>query len=280
MMFEDFAKAHGLIIRNIVPHKWISTPTEDHPRSNNGRYKFLGDVGWVQNWATMDKPSMWKSTEKFMPSEQFRKAQDNSIRERQELADKASAKAGWIMHQTELASHPYLVNKGFVDEKMAVWNTPEGGGKLVIPMRRDNKIVGCQLINEEGEKKFLYGQTSKGATFTMDARGINIFCEGLATGLSVQAVMRANKMRYSIHVCFSAGNMKEVARSFSHGIVIADHDNSGVGQRIACETSKPYWLSNTIGEDFNDYHMRVGLFKASQSLKKFLVDVRHDLPNF
>jgi len=32
-------------------------------------------------------------------------------------------------------------------------------------------------------------------------------------------------------------------------------------------------LSDTVGEDFNDYHMRVGLFKASQGLKKFLMNV-------
>jgi hypothetical protein len=44
-----------------------------------------------------------------------------------------------------------------------------------------------------------------------------------------------------------------------------------VGESIAKETGKPYWLSDTVGEDFNDYHMRVGLFKASQTLKKLLV---------
>ena len=39
-----------------------------------------------------------------------------------------------------------------------------------------------------------------------------IFCEGYATGLSIRAAMRAIKMRYTIYICFSAGNMKEVAR--------------------------------------------------------------------
>ena len=279
MQFEDFAKIHGLIIHGVISHKWVSTPTEDHPRSSNGRYKFLGDVGWVQNWATMDKPEMWKSEIKFAPNPQFTKARNDSFRQRMELANKASAKAGWIMHQTELKSHPYLVKKGFAEDMMPVWDTPEGAGKLVIAMRREGKIVGCQLISEEGEKKFLYGQTSKGATFTMDAKGIHIFCEGFVTGLSIQAVMRANKMRYTIHVCFSAGNMKEVAREFSNGIIIADNDASGVGESIAKETGKPYWLSDAVGEDFNDYHLRVGLFKASQSLKKFLMhdDIQHAL---
>ena len=54
MTFHDFARAHGLIIRDLISHRWVSTPTEDHPRKRNGRYKYLGNVGWVQNWATME----------------------------------------------------------------------------------------------------------------------------------------------------------------------------------------------------------------------------------
>lgn len=268
--FEDFARQHGLIIDNIVPFKWVSTPTVDHPRKRNGRYKYMGDVAWVQNWATMEKPVLWKSNDRnaLTPSLLRQKSQADAQRER--LASKASAKAGWIMHQTKLQEHPYLKAKGFPEEQMPVWET-DGKKLLVVAMRREGRIVGCQLIDEEGSKKFLYGQTTKGATFTMDAKGIPILCEGLATGLSIQAIMRANKMRYSIHVCFSASNMKEVSRHIRDGIIIADNDPSGVGERIAKETGKPYWLSDTVGEDFNDYHMRVGTFKASQSLKRTLM---------
>jgi hypothetical protein len=65
--------------------------------------------------------------------------------------------------------------------------------------------------------------------------------------------------------------MKEICRSIPNGIVIADNDPNHVGEVVAIETGKPYWLSDTVGEDFNDYHIRVGLFKASQALKKTLV---------
>lgn len=270
MRFEDFARQHGLIIDNVIPFKWVSTPTEDHPRKRNGRYKYMGDVAWVQNWATMDKPAIWKNNDTNTLSPYLMRQKDRADAQRERLAAKASAKAGWIMHQTQPKEHPYLKAKGFPDEKMPVWET-DGKQLLVVAMRRDGRIVGCQLISEEGDKKFLYGQTTKGATFTMDAKGIPILCEGLATGLSIQAVMRANKMRYTIYVCFSASNMKEVARHIRDGIIVADNDPSGVGERIAKETGKPYWLSDTVGEDFNDYHMRVGIFKASQSLKKILV---------
>lgn len=278
MTFDQFAQAHGLILRGLVSNRWVACPTTDHPRKTNGRYKFMGDVGWVQNWATMDKPSMWKSDKPFVPSPQHLREKKQADDERRQLAEKAMAKAGWIMHQTVDRQHPYLEAKGFPDLAMPVW-TSEDGDKLVIPMRREGKIVGCQLINDKGDKKFLYGQTSKGATFTLDAKGVNIFCEGLATGLSIQAIMKANKIRYSIHVCFSAGNMKEVAGKFSNGLVIADNDQSGTGERIAHDIGKPYWMSDTVGEDFNDYHQRVGTFKASQSLKKVLVAARDAVYN-
>ena len=262
MTFEDFARAHGLIIKHTIPHKWVAVPTTDHPHKRNGRYKVIGDVGWVQNWATMDKPEMWKgqaplTIRSYVPKD-----------DRAELAHKAAQKAAWILKQVSTSTHPYLEKKGFPEEKGNVWE-----GKLVIPMRRAGRLVGCQLISSEGEKKFLYGQVTKGASFTIDAKGIDIFCEGFATALSIRVVMQAIKMRYRIHVTFSAGNMKEVCQAFDGGIVVADHDASGVGEKVAREIGKPYFLPPTVGCDFNDFHQSVGVFHASQSLKKVLIDV-------
>ena len=271
MNFEDFARAHGLMMRGLISNRWVACPTTDHPRKMNGRYKFMGDIGWVQNWATMDKPSMWKTDGKFQPSAQFKKEKLDADRERRELQEKAAAKAGWIMHQTEMKKHPYLEKKGFPEQEGAVWDS-ENGSKLVIPMRRDNKIVGCQLISEEGDKKFLYGQATKGASFNLDAGGTPIFCEGFATGLSIQSVMRSNNLRYCIYVCFSAGNMKTIASGIAGGIVVADHDASNTGERIAQQIGKPYWMSPTVGQDFNDYFLEHGEFKAGQALKKTLLE--------
>ena len=271
MRFEDFARSHGLIIRDIVPHRWISTPTEDHPRKRNGRYKFMGDYGWVQNWATMPKPSLWQNDTKTITPIQIKQAIRDDNKRRQEDADAAARKAAKILHSCRQAPHIYLENKGFPDEIGNVLDDEDGSRKLVIPMRLNGRLIGAQLINEQGEKKFLYGQRTKGAAFVMDAKGIPMFCEGFATALSVRAVMKAIKLRYSIYVCFSAFNIQEVANSVSGGIVIADNDPNHVGETSAKNTSKPYWISDTVGEDFNDYHRRVGIFKASQSLKKIIV---------
>ena len=270
MRFEDFARQHGLILSGLQLDRWIPTPTEDHPRSSNGRYKFLGNVGWVQNWATMDKPATWFAEGHTIDSPQIQKSIDESRHRARESAERASKKAGWILHQTELKSHPYLVAKGFPEEMGNVWNK-DGEDILVIPMRIDSRLVGVQLINDKGEKKFLHGQTTKGASFCMNAKGIPIFCEGYATALSIRECMKASNIKYAIYACFSASNMKHIARTIGDGFIVADNDPNHIGEKSAIETGKPYWISETVGEDFNDYHRRVGSFRASQNLKKILL---------
>jgi putative DNA primase/helicase len=266
--FINFARDYGLILNNVIYDKWVATPTEDHPRSSNGRYKLLGNVGWVQNWATMEKPVTWFAD--GINQQEVKQRIKESNDDRQIAAKKAANKAEWILSQTSLEGHPYLERKGFPNELGNVW-IKDDRQILVVPMRHQERIMGLQLINDEGEKKFLYGQTSKGATFTMNAKGTPIFCEGFATGLSIRDIMQSMNLPYCIHICFSASNMQFVARNIRSGIVIADHDSNGVGERFAKDTGKPYWLSETVGEDFNDYHMRVGKFKASQALKKMLI---------
>jgi putative DNA primase/helicase len=271
MRFEDFARSHGLIINGVVPGKWIATPTEDHPKKRNGRYKYMGDHGWVQNWATMQKAVLWKSDRPQRLSPAIYQAVRNSEKEREDMAKKAAARAGWILHNSLNAPHPYMDKKGFPDEPTKVWTDDDGNRLLVVPMRINNALVGVQLIDEQGHKKFLKGQRSKGASFTMDAKGLPIFCEGYATGLSIRAVMKLINIRYQIHVCFSAGNIQEISRGIPGGIVVADNDASRTGENAALETGKPYWISPTTGEDFNDFHQRVGNFKASQSLKSLII---------
>jgi len=137
---------------------------------------------------------------------------------------------------------------------------------LLIPMRVAGSLVGVQQIDADGGKKFLYGQRTSGATFTFDNKGVNIVCEGYATALSVRAAMKQMKQRYTLHVCFSAGNMVKVASGLERGIVIADNDASGTGQEAAQKIGWPTWMSDRTGEDANDFHMRVGMFAFTQSL--------------
>jgi putative DNA primase/helicase len=218
----------------------------------------------------MDKPATWFAEGHTIDSPQIKKSIDDSKARQIESAERASKKAGWILHQTELKSHPYLVSKGFPEEQGNVW-VKDGKEILVIPMRIEGRIVGVQLIDDEGNKKFLHGQTTKGASFCMNAKGVPIFCEGYATALSIRECMKASNIKYAIYVCFSASNMKHIARNIGGGFIVADNDPNCIGERTAKEAGKPYWLSETVGDDFNDYHQRAGTFRASQNLKKTLL---------
>jgi len=270
MQFEDFARGHGLIMNGFQYDKWTRVPTVDHPHKKNGAYIYNGVSGAVQNWATMEKPATWFAEGESASSSVVKQRIAKSNQASNDAKERAAEKAGWIMKQCKNATHPYLASKGFPDLEANVWDK-DGEKLLVVPMKIGFKLVGLQIINEQGEKKFLYGQQSKGATFCMNAKGVPMFCEGYATGLSIREMMKASNIKYSIHVCFSASNMKLIAGYFPNGVIVADNDNSGVGQSTALSTGKPYWISPTVGEDFNDYHQRVGSFRASQSLKKIVM---------
>jgi putative DNA primase/helicase len=127
------------------------------------------------------------------------------------------------------------------------------------------------MIDQEGGKKFLYGQRTSNAEIKIDSGGVDILCEGYATALSIQAVLKRFKRRYIIHVCFSAGNMKKIAAGIqTPGIIVADNDASGTGERVAKEIGWRYWMSDHVGEDANDAYVRMGSFAFGQSLLKVL----------
>ena len=249
MDFYRFAETHGLIIKDLIMDRWVRVPTIDHPTKRNGAYIFQGSRGAVQNWALHEKPIIWKDKyAKHDPQLHIRvkkAVEDQSVRQ-----DKAAKKAAWILNNATKDTHPYLAAKGFPDEKGYVFD-----GKLVIPMRIDGNLVGCKMIDAEGKKKFLYGQKTKGATACFDNKGLPILCEGYATALSIRRTLKKSMTRYCIHVCFSAGNLIEVAKRFPECVIVADNDPVGV--RSAKKTGKPYWVSPNIGEDFNDYELRI-----------------------
>jgi putative DNA primase/helicase len=193
--------------------------------------------------------------------------------QRKKQAVAAVGKAVAMLNESGFMTHPYLVRKGFPDE---VGNVLMVMGKplLLIPMRIGKSLVGLQQIWPEGNKRFLYGQQTNGATFTFDNKGMNIVCEGYATALSVRAAMKQLKRRYTLHVCFSAANMVRVAAGLEPGLVIADNDRSGVGQAAASEIGWPIWMSDMVNEDANDFHQRLGLFELSQSLTHSMLGIR------
>ncbi len=276
MDFIQFARSHGIIINELPPvGVWKRYRTEDHPKKKNGSVKYMVTHGFVQNHALSTVTALWKP-DSINGQQPDMKAiiisQAKAEQARKRLATQAVSKAVAMLNESGYATHPYLVRKGFPDETGNVLMI-EGKPVLLIPMRCGKSLVGIQQIWPEGDKRFLYGQRTTGATFSFDNKGINIVCEGYATALSVRAAMKQMKQRYHIHVCFSAGNMVKVAAGLESGLVIADNDKSGTGQQAAAEIGWPVWMSDREGEDANDAHRRMGLFAFSQSLTQSMLNV-------
>lgn len=274
--FHQFAAAHGLIIAHVEQGRWVRCGTEDKPSKRNGGYFHGGDYASIINWATMTEHVTW------FPDKPMNEIDRADMQKRMEASHKAYAKergikqviaakkAKWILQQTELDFHAYLSGKGFPEMLGNVWRRPEQDPLLVIPMFYNAAICGCQLIGTAGEKKFLSGQRTNDATFTIGQTGRAFIVEGYASALSLNAILAAAKVPATIYTTFSVGNASRLARRCPAAFWIADNDVSGVGQKAAAESGLKWWMPPVTGTDVNDYHQAVGLFKASQILRKQL----------
>jgi putative DNA primase/helicase len=266
MSFQAFAAEHGLIIRDLEIGKWVRVPTLDHPEKRNGSYIFDGDKGAVQNWAVHERPVSWFSDHReWIDTQEYQRKKELATKEKERKQKEAVRKAVGILKNAVQSTHPYLVKKGFSDTEGIVWKD-----LLVVPMRVGQNLVGCQLIDKDGTKKFLSGQITKGAHCGFDNKGKDILVEGFATALSIRRALKAAKTRYKLWVCFSASNIIEVAKGLQSGLVVADNDLAGIN--AAKKTGFDYWVSDVEGEDFNDYELRTGTQDAGLNLAKRLMD--------
>lgn len=271
MMFDQFCRAHGLIVDRLEVGRWMRVPTTDHPRKRNGAYKYMGDIGWVQNHATQVDVSTWKpddATPNLNVEAIARKASEFE-KKMVEGWKRAALRASELLASATQKEHAYLMNKGFGDMRGLVLEDDS----LLVPMNhwRTNHLVGAQIIRwlpdeRRFEKKMLPGMRAKGAAFRIgSARSPRTWLvEGFATGLSVEAALRVLSLRDSVTVCFSDGNLIHVASQIdTPAIVFADNDESGAGQRAAEKTGLPYCMSGEVGADANDLHKRAGVFKVA-----------------
>lgn len=190
-----------------------------------------------------------------------------AARLKEENRAKAAKKARYILDNCHLEQHAYLESKGWKEMTGLVWRPEPDNNLLVIPMLAAGVLIGCQMIDRTGAKKFLGGQRSAGAEFVIGQKGRDFVCEGYATGLSVRDALAALKIPARIHVCFSDSNMVKIGKALGDCFVIADNDVSRAGHKAAEKIGMPFWMSEREGEDFNDFSQRVKLFKASQSLR-------------
>jgi len=280
MNFTQFANAHGLVIDTVDQGRWVRCSTDDKPHKKNGAYYHGGDFASVINWATMTDHETWFHDKPSSPREQAEQKQRVEASRKLYRAEQArgqavaAKKAEWVLSQCHLDISEYLGAKGFPVMLGNMWMRQGKHPLLVVPMRVGKDLVGVQLINPKGDKTFLKAQRCNGAEFRIGQGALQIFLEGYATGLSVAVAMSALSVPCTIHVCFSAGNMQKMATEAGKGLVIADNDESGAGEKAAIATGLPYFMPDVAGWDFNDLLKTRKKFAASQELKKMLQFVK------
>lgn len=224
----------------------------------------------------------WRDDDNYVPptaaqiEARRREQQERMTREGQEreAAMRAAAKrAAWILHQAVPEEHAYLYSHGMPKAKGQVWRPQPEMNLLCIPMRVGPNLVGLQLIDRHGTKKFLKGQRTSGAEYLIDNSGKGArdwWVEGYCNGLALRECLSAANLKYRIHICFSAGNMANIAKAAGTGIVLADNDESMTGENAAKSTGLPYWMSEVVGEDLCDFWQRRGTFATSRALVGWL----------
>ncbi len=230
-------------------------------------YKEARQNGWRDDGCRTPDPQQSAAHRKAV---EYKLAQERQERAKQ--AAEAARKAVWILGQCQPEKHAYLHSKGFPELQGRVWRPSEDVNLLCIPMRVNHQVVGLQMIDKYGTKKYLTGQVTSDAQHCISqdsASATDWWVEGYATGLSLQACLQALKLKHRVHITFSANNLKRMANV---GYVVADKDDSDTGEKAAQATGLPYWIGDS--GDFNDMHKSAGTFKASQTLSKWLRETR------
>lgn len=190
--------------------------------------------------------------------EHARAARDVQTRHQQEQA-RTTAESQWLEAGSANDFHPYLVRK-----RVDAAGLRERHGALLIALRDEKgKIWNIQRISPDGKKRFLRGGRVKGLFHWIGGtvKSELLICEGVATGKSLHA---ATGM--PVVVAFSAGNLKEVAKTIrakyptARITIAADNDekpdgrNPGVEAGTAAASAINAFLAvpPMIG-DFNDY---------------------------
>ena len=282
MSFATACMSYGLIIHDLRSDGKIHrVPTETHPRSDNGAYMFDGRGGWMMDWSRGDAVQWWREAgakpytdaekaewlrkRRADDVEKARRAHQAALRAAQMLSEASVVvpRAGkpWRPGRAPVAAveaHPYLVAKGLTAETSLVLD-----GRLLVPMflaGRYREPVGLQVIDTDGTKKFLPGQVAKGAVHRIGNGNRDCWLvEGYATGLSLRAALARIYSQADVVVCFSASNLVEVARRGIGSRVMADHDESGTGERAARDTGLPWVMPGAVGMDANDLHRIDGI---------------------
>lgn len=287
----------------ITMRKWTPCDVAGKGASGKGDGRLICDEAraTAANWTTGETATVWLN-QSWTPEQrrkyaEVRRADERKARDRALEAGKVAAR---LIDAAKPSQHAYLIEKGFPHElpltigadavrqiagytdrhgqfHPADYLVPDDGHRaIVIPARIGNRIASAQLIWESGAKKFLAGGNMGAASHRIASGRDTWLCEGYATGLSLRAALKGLGRRDTVLVCFSASNIANVAETISGRCwIAADHDappkakpdqfgGLGAGEYFARKTGRPYAMPPLMGDDFNDMHVRDGIFAVQR----------------
>lgn len=185
------------------------------------------------------------------------------LREREEAAATESVREIWE-RAAEATGHPYLERKRIQPHGAKITTD----GRLMIPLLDEaGEIRSIQYIGHSGDKLYHSGAPTKGTFYQIgqeEGPGPIYIAEGFATAATIHETMNRPCV-----AAFSASALVAVTRIMRdfYGkqkelVIVADHDQSGVGQRYAEQASAKYGarvvMPPEVGQDANDYALAGG----------------------
>jgi phage/plasmid primase-like uncharacterized protein/KaiC/GvpD/RAD55 family RecA-like ATPase len=186
------------------------------------------------------------------------KALRDAALERQHQVASETVEKIWTTANPANAEHPYLAKKGIQTHGARI----TGDGRLVVPLYdSDGTLATLQYIDHEGGKLYHPGGQTGGKFWmvgSLDEPGTLFVAEGFATAATIhETTDRPVVVAYSAsNLVPVTGTLREMYGATQDIVIVADHDQSGVGQRYAEQASAKYgarMVMPPILGDANDY---------------------------
>jgi putative DNA primase/helicase len=192
-----------------------------------------------------------------------------------------AAKRIWDGGTPATAEHPYLKRKGVQPHGIKV----SGEGKLMIPAcTMDGDIKTIQYIDADGKKQFHQGGEAGGNVYFLgdESESPIYIAEGFATAATIHEVTgKPVVVAFSCHNLVEAtGKVRDKRGALSEIVVVADNDESGMGEKMARRACQKHGarfvMAPDVGDDVNDFHQKGGDVKSllAPPLEGWLISVR------
>jgi putative DNA primase/helicase len=231
---------------------WYVFHDDERPAGRFGDYRSGVDATWT------GKSEPWTPEQKREWAKTMRALEEQRQRDQEELHKRAADKAAkmWdAAHDATERQHDYLSRK----------HIPGVGARmlremLLVPLYHGpRQLVGLQIIQQDGARKFLTGTPSAGA-YTVIGKpsktGHIVICEGYATAVSVHIATG-----YCVVVAFSAGNLEAVAKKIRAAmpeaiIFIGADDDCWLDDRVDEWAAENNIESYEVAEKFDPFGIR------------------------